>query len=98
MLYSRLTLALFIAGIAGSVATVLPIFGSLRNTAVANPLAPQQMELREKESYDEKLFAASKPAVGSSAPDMTLKTLDGKSVKLSSFKGKNIVVIKAGYT
>ena len=95
MLYSRLMLALFIAG---AIAAVFPISQSLQNTAFANPLSPQQMELRESESYDEETFATSKPAVGSAAPDMTLKTLDGKPVNLSSYRGKNIVVIKAGYT
>ena len=95
MLYSRSQLALLIAG---TIATILPTFECVQKSAFANPLPPQQMELRESESYDAKAFAASKPAVGSSAPDMELKTLDGTPIKLSSFKGKNIVVIKAGYT
>ncbi len=60
--------------------------------------APQQMELRASEEYDEETFKKSKPAVGSLAPDMQLKTLDGKTVSLDSYRGKNIVVIKAGYT
>ena len=66
-------------------------------TAYAEPL-PQQMELRESAEYNEETFKKSKPAVGSLAPNMELKTLDGKTVALDSYRGKNIVVIKAGYT
>ncbi|MDP3236730.1 MAG: redoxin domain-containing protein [Myxococcales bacterium] len=32
------------------------------------------------------------PAVGAAAPDFTLKNLEGKEVKLSSFKGKTVVL------
>lgn len=60
--------------------------------------APQQMELREREEYNEDNFKKSSPAVGSLAPNMKLKTIDGKTVTLDSYRGKNIVVIKAGYT
>jgi len=56
------------------------------------------MELRENEKYDVEAFEKSKPAVGELAPNMELKTLAGKSVSLDSYRGKNIVVIKAGYT
>ncbi len=59
---------------------------------------PQQMELRQSEEYSGENFKKSKPAVGSLAPNMELKTLDGKMVSLDSYRGKNIVVIKAGYT
>ncbi len=38
------------------------------------------------------LVLAAAPAVGTAAPDFTLKTLDGKDVKLSSFKGKTVVL------
>ena len=58
----------------------------------------QQMELRENEKYDVAAFEKSKPAVGELAPNMELKTLAGQSVSLNSYRGKNIVVIKAGYT
>jgi len=57
-----------------------------------------QMEIRESEQFDPIAFAESKPAVGEMAPDLQLQTLDGKTVSLSSFRGKNIVVVKAGYT
>ena len=57
-----------------------------------------QMEVRKSEQYDPKKFAASKPAVGTEAPDLKLKTLEGETVSLSSYRGKNVVVIKAGYT
>ncbi len=62
----------------------------------ASPI--QQMEIRKSEEYDAEQFAKSKPAVGEKAPELELQTLDGKSVKLSDYQGKNIVVIKAGYT
>lgn len=65
--------------------------------AYAAPV-PQQMELRQFEEYSGENFKKSKPAVGSLAPNMELKTLDGKTVSLDSYRGKNIVVIKAGYT
>ena len=57
-----------------------------------------QMEIRKSEEYDAAVFNKSKPAVGEVAPDLLLHSLDGKEVALSSFRGKNIVVVKAGYT
>ena len=69
----------------------------IASIAYAAP-APQQMELRKSELYNEDTFKKSKPAVGSLAPNIELKTLAGKSVALDSYRGKNIVVIKAGYT
>ena len=60
--------------------------------------AVQQMEIRKSEQYNKEEFEKSKPAIGEQAPEIELKTLDGKPVKLSSYRGKNIVVIKAGYT
>ena len=58
----------------------------------------QQMEIRKSEEFNEKVFQNSQPAVGTQAPDVELKTLEGETVKLSSYRDKNIVVIKAGYT
>lgn len=40
----------------------------------------------------EKDLAESKLAVGAKAPDFTLETPEGKSVSLSSFKGKNVLI------
>lgn len=57
-----------------------------------------QMEIRSAEEYSAEQFAQSKPAIGDVAPDMELRTLEGQPVRLSSFRGKNLVVIKAGYT
>ena len=59
---------------------------------------PQQMEVRKSEEYHPEKFKKSKPAVGTLAPNMELKTLGGETVSLDSYRGKNIVVIKAGYT
>ena len=77
----------------------LAVFALLVAPSIASaaPL-PQQMELRKMEEYNEANFRKSKPEVGSIAPNMELKTLDGKTVSLKSYRGKNIVVIKAGYT
>ena len=58
----------------------------------------QQMEVRQSEEYSQEQFEKSKPALGELSPDIELKTLDGEKVSLSSYRGKNIVVIKAGYT
>ncbi len=67
--------------------------GSFRLSVTA-----QQMEMRRAGQYDQRTFEKSKPAVGELAPDIRLKTLDGQAVQLSAYRGKNIVVIKAGYT
>ena len=56
------------------------------------------MEMRTAEQFDAEQFANAKPAVGEKAPELTLKTLDGETVKLADYLGKNVVVIKAGYT
>jgi hypothetical protein len=62
------------------------------------PAFQSQMKGRQPGEYGVMEFAQSKPAVGESAPEMELKTLDGETVSLASYRGKNIVVIKAGYT
>lgn len=66
----------------------------------ASTMAKQspQMEIRKSEQFDAEAFANSKPAVDEVAPDLQLQTLSGKTVSLSSYRGKNIVVVKAGYT
>ncbi len=38
------------------------------------------------------LLLTARPALGAAAPDFTLKNLEGKEVKLSSFKGKTVVL------
>ena len=58
----------------------------------------QQMEMRQAELFDAKKFARTQPAVGESAPALELQTLDGRTVKLSDYRGKTTVLIKAGYT
>ena len=58
----------------------------------------QQMEMRNAEEFGAAQFALSKPAVGEKAPALELQTLDGETVKLSAYRGKTVVVIKAGYT
>lgn len=77
------------------VASLLCFFILLLTSA---SVAQMQMEIRSSEQYDAAQFEKSHPAVGTAAPDIQLQTLDGESVLLSSFRGKNVVLIKAGYT
>lgn len=60
--------------------------------------AAAQMEKRAAELYDAEAFAAAEPRVGAVAPDMVLRGLDGREVALSDYRGKTVVVVKAGYT
>ena len=84
--------------------TALPsvfLFVSVLATFVSGfawSFAGQQMEVRQSELYDKEKFEKSKPAIGTPVPAIKLKTLEGQDVSLSSYRGKNIVVIKAGYT
>ncbi len=39
------------------------------------------------------LASAQKVKAGKKAPDFTLKTLDGKTVKLSDYKGKKVILM-----
>jgi hypothetical protein len=57
-----------------------------------------QMEKRPLKNYDPAFFAASKPAVGTDAPDLEMHDLNGNVVRLSSFSGKTVIFTKAGYT
>jgi alkyl hydroperoxide reductase subunit AhpC len=55
----------------------------------AKPEAKKEEPKKEEVKKDEK---AAGPALGAPAPDFTLKDLDGKSVKLSDYKGKIVVL------
>lgn len=57
-----------------------------------------QMEKRSAEHYLTDEFLEAFPAVGSELPEMTLQTLEGREVKLSSHTGKTLVLVKSGYT
>lgn len=61
-------------------------------------LAAAQMEKRDLERYERAQFRAEAPAVDSLAPDLVLTDLDGKLHALSQWRGRIVVVIKAGYT
>ncbi len=61
----------------GIVAIVLLTTFGLKNFATTAPQAPQP---------------ATKPEVGFSAPDFSLKGLDGKTVKLSNLRGKPVFI------
>lgn len=59
---------------------------------------PAQMEKRAEALYDRDTFRADAPAVGSLAPDLVLSDLDGRLQALSAYRGRVVVVIKAGFT
>jgi hypothetical protein len=60
--------------------------------------ARAQMEKRAEELYDPVQFRAAAPAVGTMAPDLVLTGLDGTKRTLSSWRGRVVVVVKAGFT
>ena len=60
--------------------------------------ADAQMEKRDCELYLTKEFKEAHPAIGSTAPDLVLMTLDGREVELSSYLNKPVVIVKGGYT
>lgn len=57
-----------------------------------------QMEKRADELYDRATFRADAPAVGTMAPDLVLSDFDGRLQALSAFRGRVVVVVKAGFT
>ena len=57
-----------------------------------------QMEKRDLELYARQVFRAEAPAVDSLAPDLVLTDLDGRLHALSQWRGRVVVVIKAGFT
>jgi hypothetical protein len=67
-------------------------------SALLPAVAPAQMEKREDELYARKQFLAAEPAVDSLAPDIVLTDLDGRLQALSSYRGRVVVLIKAGFT
>jgi hypothetical protein len=66
--------------------------------AVLAPLATAQMEKRDRELYDRERFLAEAPAVGTLAPELALTDLDGRPHRLSEYRGRVVVLIKAGFT
>ncbi len=57
-----------------------------------------QMEKRRESLYDAAQFLVAAPAIGTIAPDVQLLDLAGNPVPLSDFRGKTLILIKAGYT
>ena len=66
--------------------------------ALACCLVPAQMEKRWAGRYDGRNFAGVFPAIGSLAPDLVLKDLDGRMWSLREQLGSTIVLVKAAYT
>jgi hypothetical protein len=73
---------------------VLLAVSSLALTLIAAP----QMERRDAEEYLAEQFANSTPTIGELAPNLNLKTMDGQDVSLADYRGRNIVIVKAGFT
>jgi hypothetical protein len=57
-----------------------------------------QMEKRIDSLYEAAVFERAYPAVGYRAPSLQLTDLEGRSVSLLDFRGKHVVLVKAGYT
>jgi len=67
-------------------------------TSLLLATAHAQMEKRDARLYDRQQFLAADPAVGKLAPDLVLADLDGRLQALSSYRGRIVVLIKAGFT
>ena len=67
-------------------------------TFVTATTSTAQMGLRENDLFAPRKFAKAGPVIGSPAPELDLKNLDGKSVTLKSYRGKVVVLVKGGYT
>lgn len=59
---------------------------------------PAQMEKRWKGRYDGNKFALATPALGTEAPDLVLKDLNGRTWSLAEQLGRTVVLVKAAYT
>lgn len=60
--------------------------------------ATAQMEKRDMELYQRQQFLAADPAIDTMAPELVLTDLDGRLQALSSYRGRVVVLIKAGFT
>jgi hypothetical protein len=59
---------------------------------------PAQMEKRWTGQYDGEAFARAAPAVGTPAPDLVLRDLDGRPWSLHQLLGSTVVLVKGSYT
>jgi hypothetical protein len=73
-----------------------PTFIALTSLLLAG--ASAQMEKRDAELYDRQQFLAVQPRPGTFAPDLVLTDLEGRLQALSSYRGRIVVLIKAGFT
>lgn len=76
----------------------IPITRSLFAVALLTGALAAQMEKRADELYDRAQFRAAAPADGTMAPELVLTDLDGRLHALSAWRGRVVVVIKAGFT
>lgn len=76
----------------------LPLAAALSALTLFADALPAQMEKRAEGLYDPVTFRAEYPAVGTLAPDLVLTELDGRLQALSAWRGRVVVVIKAGFT
>ena len=60
--------------------------------------AEAQMEIRGYGRYNAATFLRLAPHAGEKAPELNVRTLSGEPVSLNDYLGKNVVVIKGGYT
>ena len=77
---------------------VLSVLGALFVTTLFASPANAQMEIRKHNLYSITAFQRIKPDNGEKAPNLVVRNLEGDSVCLDDYLGKNLIVIKGSYT
>jgi hypothetical protein len=65
---------------------------------IFTPTVAAQMGKRYLDRYNQAAFASAAPAVGSLAPDLELRDLDGRLCSLRGERGRSVVLIAGSYT
>ena len=96
---SFVTAAAFLVALSAAQSGEQPMQDPVKQFMERMDTAPPEQRVPNWETT-KKLMARSAPAVGDSAPDFSLKTLDGKETfTLSQFRGKQpVVLIFGSYT